>query len=44
MAVRFYYLAEEVIIGNTRDWNNAMGWQEVVLNLPGAENFDPQKP
>ena len=44
MAVRFYYLAEEVIIGNTKDWNNAMGWQTVVLNLPGSTNFDPRKP
>ena len=44
MAVRFYYLAEEVIIGNTKDWNNAMGWQTVVLNLSGSTNFDPRKP
>ena len=44
MAVRFYYLAEEVIVGNTQDWDNALGWQEIILNLPGGETFDPRKP
>ena len=44
MAVRFYYLAEEVIVGNTQDLDNALGWQSVILNLPGMKDFDPQKP
>ena len=44
MAVRFYYLAKEVIIGDTDDWDNPLSWQSVVLNLPGSDNFDPKNP
>ena len=44
MAVRFYYLAEEVIIGDPEDLDNPLSWQAVILNLPGMKNFDPRKP
>ena len=44
LAVRFYYLAEEVIVGDPLNLDNALSWQSVILNLPGMKDFDPRKP
>ena len=43
-SVRYYYWAEEFAIGDLRDSTNPFGFDEVVLNLPGMESYDPSKP
>ena len=43
-AVRFYYLAEEIIRGDHTDLHNPLRWDEVVLNLPGNSKFNPDLP
>lgn len=43
-AARYYYVMEEFIIGNPKDTNNAFRWDEVILNLPGSESFNPTLP
>jgi hypothetical protein len=41
-AVRYFYLAEEFARGNPEDPKNALlRYDKVVLNLPGADDFDP---
>lgn len=43
-AARYYYIMEEFIIGNPTDKTNAFRWDEVILNLPGSESFNPTLP
>eukprot|EP00980_Cylindrotheca_fusiformis_P014674 scaffold3994_cov133-Cylindrotheca_fusiformis.AAC.1 len=43
-SIRFYYHAEEYVAGNPREPGNPLRWDRVVLNLPGASNFDPRLP
>ena len=43
-AVRFYYWAEECTRGSPLDKKNALRWDKVRLNLPGAEDYDPTLP
>jgi hypothetical protein len=43
-AVLYYYLAEEFIQGNALDKSNPFFWDEIILNLPGSETFDPTRP
>jgi hypothetical protein len=43
-AVRFYYWAEEFCRGNRTEFLNPLRWDEVRLNLPGSETFDPTLP
>lgn len=43
-AVQFYYWAEEFAMGDLRDASNPFGFDEIVLNLPGMEEYDPSKP
>ena len=43
-AVRFYYWGEEFVKGDLRDLSNPFGFDEVILNLPGMENYDTLKP
>ena len=43
-AVRFYYWGEEFAKGNLRDCSNPFGFDEVKLNLPGMDSYDPTKP
>jgi hypothetical protein len=43
-AVRFYYWGEEFAMGNLRDLKNPFGYDQVILNLPGMESYDPTKP
>ena len=43
-AVRFYYLAEEFARGNRWDKDNPLRWDRVILNLPGAKDFNPALP
>jgi len=35
---------EDAIRGNRRETNNPLRWDEVVLNLPGAKDYQPEKP
>jgi hypothetical protein len=43
-AVRYVYWAEEFARGNPSELENAMGFDEVILNLPGDPKFDPTLP
>ena len=42
--MKIYYHAEEGIIGDWRDKDNPLWWDEIILNLPGSSNFDPRLP
>jgi hypothetical protein len=44
LAIRYYYLAEEFVIGDHREPRNPLRWDKIVLNLPGMANFDPRLP
>jgi len=44
IAIRFYYHAEEFIVGDRNEKNNPFRWDTVVENCPGSENFDPRLP
>ena len=37
-------IAVEQSIRNPLEEGNPLGWHEIVLNLPGASNFDPSMP
>ena len=37
-------IVKEVILGNRRDLKNVFGWDEVRMNLPGSETYDPTLP
>ncbi|KAI2491134.1 hypothetical protein MHU86_23420 [Fragilaria crotonensis] len=43
-AVRHYYWGEEFARGNPTKPGNPMGYDRVILNLPGMENYDPSLP
>lgn len=43
-SVQFCSLAEEFCRGNNKDATNPLRWDVIVLNLPGAKNYDPSKP
>jgi hypothetical protein len=43
-AVQAMGVAEEVIRGDRKDPSNVFRWDEVVLNLPGDEDYDPSMP
>ena len=43
-AARFYYLMEEFALGHHLDSNNAFRWDTIILNLPGAADFNPALP
>ena len=36
--------AEEVVKGVHSDLNNPFNWKQVVLNLPGNQDYDPKLP
>jgi hypothetical protein len=44
MAVRFYYLAEELCRGKRHQKNNPLRWDCIKLNLPGDPKLDPTLP
>jgi hypothetical protein len=44
IAVRIYYVAEELCRGPPLLPNNPMGYDEVRLNLPGADDYTPTLP
>ena len=43
-AVRHYYWAEEFAQGSRLDKANPMGYDTVLLNLPGMRTYDPNRP
>ena len=43
-SVRQYYWGEEFARGNPADENNPFGYDQVVLNLPGMDAYDPSVP
>lgn len=43
-ATRYYYVTEEMVVGNPLDPDNAFFWDDVILNLPGKESFNPTLP
>lgn len=44
MCVKAMLLATEVIYGDRLDMANAYRWDEVRVNLPGSESYDPSRP
>lgn len=44
MCIRFYYFAEEFARGHRLHADNPLRWDRVILNLPGATDFDPTMP
>lgn len=42
--VRAYLVSEDVIRGDRHSTSNPLRWDEVVLNLPGAPNYNPLHP
>ncbi len=43
-AVQAILVAKEVILGERLDSSNVFRWDEVRLNLPGQDNYDPSLP
>ena len=43
-ACRFYYFAEEFVLGDETDQDNPLFWDEVHLYLLGNGNFNPSYP
>jgi hypothetical protein len=43
-AVQTILVAKEVILGDRRDEKNVFWWDEVRMNLPGSEKYDPSLP
>eukprot|EP00980_Cylindrotheca_fusiformis_P018324 scaffold5977_cov98-Cylindrotheca_fusiformis.AAC.1 len=43
-SIRFYYHAEEFVLGDPRESGSPLRWDSVILNLPGQETFDPRFP
>jgi len=43
-SVRFYYLAEEFVVGDLQEVDSPLRWDRVILNCPGDPNWDPQRP
>lgn len=44
LAIRHYYWGEEFARGNPARFDNPMGYNRIVLNLPGMSNYDPALP
>ena len=43
-SVRHYYWGEEFARGNPRNLTNPFGYDQILLNLPSMESYDPTKP
>ena len=43
-AVGFNMLGEEIVRGNRKVRDNALGLDRIKLNIPGQENYDPTQP
>eukprot|EP00980_Cylindrotheca_fusiformis_P027010 scaffold18391_cov83-Cylindrotheca_fusiformis.AAC.3 len=43
-SIRFYYHAEEYVVGDPREPKSPLRWDRVILNLPGNGSFDPRLP
>eukprot|EP00980_Cylindrotheca_fusiformis_P021722 scaffold8546_cov73-Cylindrotheca_fusiformis.AAC.5 len=43
-SIRFYYHAEEFVLGDPKESGSPLQWDRVVLNLPGQDTFDPRLP
>jgi hypothetical protein len=44
LAVKYHLLADEIVQGDRSAPFNPFGWDQVVLNLPGASQYDPTQP
>eukprot|EP00957_Ditylum_brightwellii_P122234 9321365-Ditylum_brightwellii.AAC.1 len=44
VCVRSYLRGKEVIQGNQTSKSNLLRWDQILLNLPGDEVYDPMKP
>jgi hypothetical protein len=44
LTLRMFARALKLVKGNPQDMQNPFLWQEVVLNLPSAPNYDPGLP
>jgi hypothetical protein len=42
--IQAMHFAEDVIRGDRRDKRNIFRWEEVLLNLPGSDEYDPSLP
>eukprot|EP00980_Cylindrotheca_fusiformis_P017245 scaffold5326_cov80-Cylindrotheca_fusiformis.AAC.1 len=43
-SIKFYYHAEEYVVGDPKESGNPLRWDRVRLNLPGDPMFDPRLP
>eukprot|EP00980_Cylindrotheca_fusiformis_P005545 scaffold1173_cov84-Cylindrotheca_fusiformis.AAC.3 len=43
-SIKFYYHAEEYVVGDPKESGNPLRWDRVKLNLPGDPMFDPRLP
>ena len=43
-ATRYYYFMEEMVIGDHTASDNPFRWDQIILHLPGDENFNPSLP
>ena len=43
-SVRHYYWGEEFARGNPSNRRNPMGYNKIIFNLPGMDNYDPSRP
>eukprot|EP00980_Cylindrotheca_fusiformis_P022018 scaffold8903_cov106-Cylindrotheca_fusiformis.AAC.3 len=43
-SIKFYYHAEEYVVGDPTEPGNPLRWDRVKLNLPGDPTFDPRLP
>jgi hypothetical protein len=43
-AVQAMDMVEEAIQGDQKDPSNVFCWNQVHLNLPGSDKYDPSKP
>ena len=44
MAIRLFWLAEEIVRGDRRDPENYLRWNHIRMNLPGSKSYDPTLP
>ena len=44
LTTRAFAWSEDIIFGDPSDLFNPLGWDRVILNLPGMKNFDPKMP
>ena len=44
IATRHLLCARRFLLGNRKDRDNPFAWEDIMLNLPGMDTYDPRKP